>query len=62
MQAFLVAFGGRQFDVVDAAPRFTAVDQLGLIGGVDRFGEGVVIANATRPDRGAIPSSASRSV
>jgi hypothetical protein len=37
-------FGGRQFDIVDAPPWFAAVDQLGLVGGVDRLGEGVVIA------------------
>jgi hypothetical protein len=66
VQAFLVVpgdpFGGRQFDVVDAPPGFTAVDQLGLVGGVDRLGEGVVITIAARPDRWAIPSAASRSV
>lgn len=55
MQAFLVVpehpFGGGQLDVVDAPPRSTAVDQLGLVGGVDRLGEGVVITIAARADR-----------
>lgn len=49
MQAFLVVpehpFGGGQFDVVDAAPRFTAVNQLGFVGGIDRLGDGVPAAN-----------------
>ena len=29
-------FGGGKFDVVDAAPRLAAADQLGLVGCVDR--------------------------
>lgn len=59
MQAFLVVpghpFGSREFDVVDAPPRSAAVDQFGFIGGVDGFGEGVVITIAARPDRGGDP-------
>ena len=59
MQAFLVVpghpFCGGQFDVVDAAPGSAAVDQLGLVGSVDRFGEGVVITIAARSDRRGDP-------
>lgn len=55
MQAFLVVpghpFGGRQFDVVDASPWSAAVDQFGLVGGVDGFSEGVVITIAARSHR-----------
>jgi hypothetical protein len=55
VQAFLVVpghqFGSGQLDVVDALPRFTAVNQLGLVGGVDRLGEGVVITLTARSDR-----------
>jgi hypothetical protein len=29
------------FDFLDAAPGFAVVDQFGLVGGVDRLGEGV---------------------
>jgi len=53
--------GGGQFDVVDTAPGCGAVDQLGLVGGIDGFGEGIVITIAT-PTEGVIPSAASRSV
>jgi hypothetical protein len=59
VQAFLVVpghpFGGREFDVVDAPPGFTAVNQLDLVGGVDRLGEGVVVTIAMRPRRGSDP-------
>ena len=52
VQAFLVVpghpFGGREFDV-DASPRLAAVDQFGLVGGVDCFSEGVVVTIAARP-------------
>src|SRR5215475_9633199 len=48
-------FGGCQFDVVDAPPGLAGVDQLGLVGGVDRLGEGVVITIAARPDRWGDP-------
>jgi hypothetical protein len=38
------------------------VDQLGLVGGIDGFGEGVVITIAMRSHRGRDPEFASRSV
>jgi hypothetical protein len=59
VRAFLAVpghpFGGCQLDVVDAPPRFATTDQFRLVGGVDRFGEGVVVAIATGPDRGSDP-------
>ena len=39
--------GGCQLNVGGAAPGLAAVDHLALLGGVDRLGEGVVIAIAT---------------
>jgi len=66
VQAFLVVpghpFGRRKFDVIDASPRVAAVNQFGLVGGVDDFGEGVVITIAARADRGCDPEFGERSV
>jgi hypothetical protein len=42
---------GRKLDVGEGAPGSFAVDLLGLVEADGRFGEGVVIAVADRPDR-----------
>ena len=44
--------GGGELDLLDRAPALAAVDELGLVQAVDRFGEGVVEAVALASDRG----------
>ena len=39
------------FDVLDVAPGSLAVDQLGLVETVERFGERIIVAVALRADR-----------
>jgi hypothetical protein len=44
-------FEGRVLEVVEAAPRAAVADELGLVEPDDRFGEGIVVRVAPRPDR-----------
>ena len=43
-------FGGRDLDLVDAAPGASGFDQFGLVEPVDRLGQGIVIRGADRAD------------
>ena len=44
-------FEGRIFDSLEAAPRATPMDGLGLVKAIDRLGQGVVVAVADAADR-----------
>jgi hypothetical protein len=52
---------GSQLQLVSAAPG-TAMDDLGFVESVDRFGERIVVAVADASDEGSMPASARRSV
>jgi hypothetical protein len=54
--------GGRELDLLDAAPGALSMDELGLVETVDRLGQGVVVAVALEPTELTASASARRSV
>ena len=54
--------GGGQLELFEGPPGSLSVDQFGLVGPVDRLGEGIVEAVTLDPTEATACSSASRSV